>query len=321
VPFEPLSLSNVTIAETSPQVFKIDFGRSLSKYAALPSFEIWNGSEVVPLAREDQWSTSRDSVTLHTTSKGLIVGAEHEVRITGPIFLVDSTRRYEPSGQLKVTPSGINAFKLSGTSVVLDDYDPSSQATTSAVLDVVVANSSMAVDLSASPLSLENMTNATSGGDFRSPTLRFALSQLPVGEGSADVTIDLVDGEDSVRGDGERRVFVELTADWTSDGIAATITIPQQTVKAFYETSGGTKVDVEVDNLDSDILTVTSAGANYPSTLDVKLLSALKKVESLSPASLLSEGTFTVTVETSLPIVDSNDNLVTELRAVVQIGE
>jgi hypothetical protein len=204
---------------------------------------------------------------------------------------------------------------------VLDDYDPSSQATTSAVLDVVVANSSMAVDLSASPLSLENMTNATSGGDFRSPTLRFALSQLPVGEGSADVTIDLVDGEDSVRGDGERRVFVELTADWTSDGIAATITIPQQTVKAFYETSGGTKVDVEVDNLDSDILTVTSAGANYPSTLDVKLLSALKKVESLSPASLLSEGTFTVTVETSLPIVDSNDNLVTELRAVVQIGE
>ena len=321
VPFEPLPLSNVTIAETSPQVFKIDFGQSLSKYAALPSFEIWNGSEVVPLAREDQWSTSRDSVTLHTTSKGLIVGAEHEVRITGPIFLVDSTRRYEPSEQLKVTSSGINAFKLSGTSVVLDDYDPSSQATTSAVLDVVVANSSMAVDLSASPLSLENMTNATSGGDFRSPTLRFALSQLPVGEGSADVTIDLVDGEDSVRGDGERRVFVELTADWTSDGIAATITIPQQTVKAFYETSGGTKVDVEVDNLDSDILTVTSAGANYPSTLDVKLLSALKKVESLSPASLLSEGTFTVTVETSLPIVDSNDNLVTELRAVVQIGE
>ena len=320
-PFEPLSLSNVTIAETSPQVFKIDFGRSLSKYAALPSFEIWNGSEVVPLAREDQWSTSRDSVTLHPTSKGLIVGAEHEVRITGPIFLVDSTRRYEPSEQLKVTPSGINAFKLSGTSVVLDDYDPSSQAATSAVLDVVVANSAMAVDLSASPLSLENMTNATSGGDFRSPILRFALSQLPVGEGSADVTIDLVDGEDSVRGDGERRVFVELTADWTSDGVAATITIPQQTVTAFYETSGGTKVDVEVDNLDSDILTVTSAGANYPSTLDVKLLSALKKVESLSPASLLSEGTFTVTVETSLPIVDSNDNLVTELRAVVQIGE
>ena len=321
VPFEPLSLSNVTIAETSPQVFKIDFGQSLSKYAALPSFEIWNGSEMVPLAREDQWSTSRDSVTLHTTSKGLIVGAEHEVRITGPIFLVDSMRRYEPSEQLKVTPSGINAFKLSGTSVVLDDYDPSSQATTSAVLDVVVANNSMAVDLSASPLSLENMTNATSGGDFRSPTLRFALSQLPVGEGSADVTIDLVDGEDSVRGDGERRVFVELTADWTSDGIAATITIPQQTVTAFYETSGGTKVDVEVDNLDPDILTVTAAGANYPSTLDVKLLSALKKVESLSPASLLSEGTFTVTVETSLPIVDSNDNLVTQLRAVVQIGE
>jgi hypothetical protein len=110
VPFEPLSLPNVTIAETSPQVFKIDFGQSLSKYAGLPRFEIWNGSEAVPLAREDQWSTARDSVTISTTSKGLNVGSEHEVRINGPIFLVDSTRRYEPSEQLTITPSGINAI-------------------------------------------------------------------------------------------------------------------------------------------------------------------------------------------------------------------
>ena len=321
VPFEPLPLSNVAITETSPQVFKIDFGQSLSKYAELPSFEIWNGSEAVPLAREDQWSTARDLVTIYTTSKGLIVGSEHEVRITDPIFLVDSTRRYELSEQLKITPSGINAFKLSGTSVVLDDYDPSSQTTMSAALDVVMADNLMAVDLSATPLSLKNMENAISGGDFRSPTLRFALSQLATGEGTVDVTIELVDGEDSVRDDGEQRILVEMSADWASDGVAATITVPQQTVTALYETSGGTKVDIEIDNLDSDILTVTSAGANYPSTLDLKLLSALKKFDSLSLDSFLSEGTFTVTVETSLPIVDINNNLITELRGKVQIGE
>ena len=78
---------------------------------------------------------------------------------------------------------------------------------------------------------------------------------------------------------------------------------------------------IDVDNLDSDMLSITAAGANYPATLNLKLLSALNKIQSLSPASLLSTGAFNINVTTTLPMVDSEGNAVTKLGAIVHIGD
>ena len=319
-PLSPLNLEGVTVTELSTQTFSIDFGQPLSKYAALPGFEIWNGSATVPLAREELWTSDRSQVTVYASSKGLIGGAEHEMRIVDPLFIVDSTRRYELAEALTFTPSGVNAFKLAGDSIQLNDYDPDSQAVVVSNVDVVSGGGSMSIDLSASPLNIDNMTNATAGSDFKTPTLSFGLDSLPVSEGTATVAINLIDGDDQIKSSAERQIAVEFTVDWVSDGANASITVPAQTVDAFYVTSAGIAVEIAVENLDADTLSITSGGPVYPATLDLKLLSALNKVDALSPASLLGAGTYHVSLTTSLPMVDADGSVVTELNAVVQIG-
>ena len=319
-PLSPLNLEGVTVTELSSQTFSIDFGQPLSKYAALPGFEIWNGSATVPLAREELWTSDRSQVTVYASSKGLIGGAAHEMRIVDPLFLVDSTRRYELAEALTFTPSGVNAFKLAGDSIQLNDYGPDSQAVVVSNVDVVSGGGSMSIDLSASPLNIDNMTNATAGSNFKTPTLSFGLDSLPVSEGTGTVAINLIDGDDQIKSSAERQIAVEFTVDWVSDGANASITVPAQTVDAFYVTSAGIAVEIAVENLDADTLSITSGGPVYPATLDLKLLSALNKVDALSPASLLGAGTYHVSLTTSLPMVDADGSVVTELNAVVQIG-
>ncbi|MDC1514246.1 hypothetical protein N8456_09150 [Porticoccaceae bacterium] len=320
-PLSILTLDDVSITANNSVSYTIDFGQSLSKYATLPRFEIWNGSETVPLAREDLWSASRDTVTLYATSKGLINGAEHEIRILDPIFLVDSTRRYEVLDTLTFTPSGINNFKLLPGAVQLLDYNPVTQQVITSDITLTSSNGVMAADIRNTPINLLNIQNAESGGDFKSPTLKFGLERLPVGEGSVTVTIDLVDGIDAVRDENERRVFVQIEADWVADGVDAILTVPEQTISAFYINRAGTKVDVEIDNFDSDLLTVNSGGANYPTSLDVKWLAVLGKIDFLELSSLLKEGDYHVSVTTSLPLVDATNAEVNEVNIIFSISE
>lgn len=320
-PLSPLPLEGITVNEAARQEFIVDFGKPLSKYAPLPRFEIWNGQAKVPLSRANLWSSDRETVTIYATAQGLISGVEHELRILDPIFLVNSIRRYEPVQTLTLTPTGVNAFRLASNSIQLNDYNPSTQSDVTSSIDVTAGEGAMSADLSASPLNLQNMTNATAGGDFKAPTLSFALESLPVGSGTASVGINLIDGVDNLKSDGERQIFVDFSVDWSSDGVSASITVPAQTVTPFYVTSGGTRVDLEIDNLDADILTVTSGGPSYPASLNVKLLAALNKVDVISPSSLLRAGVFNVMITTTLPIVDSQGATVSELSAIVKIGE
>ena len=319
-PLTALSLTNVTIIESGQQEIEIDFGQSLSAYL-LPDFDVWNGNSVVPLAKEIQWSDLRDKATINLTTQNLINGSEHEVRILTPIFLKDSTRQYALSQPLLFIPSGANAFKLEGTSVRLTDYNPVTQSYNSNTLAVSASSGAMSIDLRTTPLNQQNMANATTSGDFNTPILSFDLASLPVGVGSAKIEIFLLDGEDNVKSEGERRIYLELNAEWQSDGVNASITLPIQTVTAFYETSGGTRVDLEIDNLDADMLSVSSGGVNYPSSLDLKILSALNKVDFLSPSSLLRPGKFHVKVITNLPMVNNDNTEVTALNVIFQIGQ
>jgi len=319
-PLTPVPLTDVTITESGQQEIEINFGQSLAAYL-LPTFDIWNGNSVVPLAREIQWSDLRDKATINITTQNLINGSEHEVRILTPIFLKDSTRKYVLNQPLLFTPSGANAFKLEGTSVRLTDYNPETQSYNSNTLAVSASSGAMSIDLRTTPFNKQNMENATTSGDFNSPILSFDLASLPLGEGSAKVEIYLLDGEDNVKSKGERRIYLELNAQWQSDGVNASITLPIQTATAFYETSGGTRVDLEIDNLDADILSVSSSGVNHPNSLDLKILSDLNKVDFLSPSSLLRPGQFHVKVITNLPKVNNDNTEVTELNVIFQIGQ
>ena len=314
------SLEGVSVTEVAARQIRIDFDQPLSAYAALPQFEVWSGATQVLFAAETEWNTDRNSATVSLSSLGYTNGVETEVRLVDPVFLVDDIRRYQLAEELIFTPSGSNAFTLSGTTVTLNDYNPSSQAFSSNLLTLSSTEGTLNVDLRSNSLNLLNMQNATNGGDFRSPTLSFSLQSLAIGEGSATVTINVVDGVDGSRTDGERQISLELLVDWVSDGVNASVTVPPQSLVASYVTAAGTLVELEIENDDADMISITSNGVSYPATLDIKLLSALTKVSAVSPSSILRSGTLHVNVATTLPLADRDNAEITELNAIIQIG-
>ncbi|MFW2422382.1 MAG: hypothetical protein ACN4EJ_07190 [Porticoccaceae bacterium] len=320
-PLEPLELAGISVSELTNQQVDIDFGQTLSQYASLPKFQVWNGNSEVPLAADDNWNSDRSSVTLSLTSQGLITGTEHEVRILDPIFLVNSTRRYIPAENITFTPRGVNAFQIAMETAYLRDFDPATNRSYSRDINLSTVEGTLSMDLENTPLNLANMQNATSGGNFKTPTLIVALARLPVGQGDATFTMELTDGDDGIRSSGERAVHLTLNAQWQSDGASGSITIPRQEINAYYVNASGDRVDVTVDNLDSDMISLTSNGAAYPANLDIKLLSALQKVAVFSPSSLLSSGSYTVTITTTLPIVDGDENTISQLSTTFKIGE
>jgi len=104
----PMQGMAVTVAETASQELTINFAQSLSAYAPLPSFEVWNGIQAIPLAEEVVWSEDRDTAIIQTTSVGWTGGLENEVRVLDPLFIVNSIQRYEPESALTFISNNTN---------------------------------------------------------------------------------------------------------------------------------------------------------------------------------------------------------------------
>ena len=58
-----------------------------------------------------------------------------------------------------------------------------------------------------------------------------------------------------------------------------------------------------------------------PSSLNVKLLSLLNKVEFISPSGLLGAGDFHLSVGTDLPLTDGSNNTVNQLDVLFSVGD
>ncbi len=230
-----------------------------------------------------------------------------------------------PSGEsvdgLSVIIEIVDAFKLADSEITLIDYDPSSGEEVATVLDVDVAvvDGFLTADLRDVPLNLLNMENAVSGSDFRTPVVSFGLSAIPSGSGTETVTMNLIDGTDAVRDDGERQVGFEFTVDWMADRVSATITAPAQEIEAFYKTRDGVEVAVSVSNIDSDVLSISQDGAIYPATLDIKLLGLIGQLKALPLASLLSAGVYHVDITTTMSLVDPTGLAFDGLKVIIEI--
>ncbi|EAS46309.1 hypothetical protein GB2207_00010 [marine gamma proteobacterium HTCC2207] len=214
-----------------------------------------------------------------------------------------------------------DTFRLSNAAVTLTDYYPLDGSTVTNTLDYTVVGNMAKVDLRAAPLNLTNMQNAIYGGDFKAPVISFGLAALPTGSGSETLTIALVDGVDSFVDSGERQVYVSLDIDWESDGNTASVIIPQQSVNAYYKTSTGVQIDVQVTNVGADVLKVSAAGANNPATLEVKLLSLISQLSALPLADILDIGVYHLDVITSLPLNAPSGESVDGISAIVEITD
>ena len=214
-----------------------------------------------------------------------------------------------------------DAFKLGDAKITLQDINPSDGSVTSSVHETTVVDGFLSVDMRDAPLSLLNIEKGLYGLDFTSPKVLFSLSAIPSGTGTETVTINLIDGTDAVRGAGERQITVALEIEWDADGNAAAITAPAQDLTAYYLTGDGVRFDVALTNADLDVLSVTSAGAGYPASLELKLLSLITKLSGLPLADILSAGEFHLDVTTSMPLISPAGLAVEGLKAVIKIQD
>ncbi|MDC0491384.1 VCBS domain-containing protein, partial [Paracoccaceae bacterium] len=221
-----------------------------------------------------------------------------------------------------VTPTSSNAFQISSAQIEWNDYDPTLGVDVTNRVESTTTGNQMSLGSDAVALNLQNLTNAANtSGSFKSPTLSFELLKVPTGSGSGTISFSLIDGSDATRSGSERQINIDIAVNWDGDGESATITIPVQDVTGSYVTSSGLTVDITIANLDSDAISVSKAGANYPSTLDVKLGAIIDKLETVGSSSLLQEGTFNLNVTTDLPLSDASGTSLTSVSTNIELVE
>lgn len=305
------------------EVLSINFATPLSKYAELPAIMVTNSEGVaVPTDGDPVINASYDRIDVTMTGENLAYGASYEIDFDGWVFQKDSALRLSLAEPLTAPLEGANSFVVaSDAQFTLNDYDPATGENSEIATGFTVSNGAMIVDLSGDAINQQNIDNALNGGDFEVPTVALTLDRTAVDSNTMSLTMTLIDGTDTTADSGERVASLSLDLNWQGNGATATFTAPVQTVEGYFVTSQGVQVDVTVENLDADIITLTTAGVNYPATMEIKLISVLSKLDGLLPSSLLRAGTYTAVVEfTGLPMQTDADETIDSMIIHFTIG-
>jgi len=245
-------------------------------------------------------------------------------KLAADAFMENTSAHIVPAQTL----TSANAFQISNTQVIWNDYDPASQLDIQNRVTLATTNSAITIDTSETSFNLQNLKNAANEtGVFKTPTISVELAKVPTGSGSGTISIDLIDGNDAIftpgnwPNSGERKVHLDINIDWTADGTTAQITLPVQTVLGYYYISSGSRIDFEIDNLDSDTISITKAGFDYPASLDLNFISLIDKFEQVGSISVLQEGSFYLTVSTDLPLADESGNTITSISSILKITD
>ena len=214
------------------------------------------------------------------------------------------------------------AFQISNNMVTWTDYNPSSATAGTDIQTTVMTtttDSTKTVDMGG-PVYL-NHTNLTylfdaesAGTTGKSPMLKFNLSDVPTGVGSATITASILDhngadGTEGVQAAGESGITLTATVDYNGDGTTATLTVPVQSASGSFKKSDGTESTFTVASLESDAFTITQNvqvdGTSLP-TLDVKM-SALYDafIAGAGSSDMVDIGSYGVKIETTLPLADA----------------
>lgn len=321
VPAAYLEITDALLETGADDSVTVDFGRSLSEYAALPELSLAQGGTTLQLTNEVTWSGDKRRAVLSYSRLGLDADSAVTLQIDGPIFLPNQVRRYRLVSPLTFEVVGKNAFALAQSEVQVGDYSADIDGLRVDTIELTAANGIASVDARSAPLNKANLDSAISGGSFVTPTVSFPLATLPSGSGVATVAMIVTDGSDGDRDSGERQISVQADITWSGDGLRADITAPAQTVSASYETSTGVAVNLEVENFSADVLRVATSGVQVPASLDVRIASLLQRFDALIPASLVRAGDYHVAITTDLPLVDADGNAITELQLLISIGD
>jgi len=300
----------------------VSFANRLNLYATLPDLYVVNSNnEKLPLARDVVWNSLRSQATLYIAAS---VPTYSEVTVSTDdwLFLRDSVERYALPDTLKVTVLPSSSFVLDdGVEAVVTDFDPAS-GYGELFTDLSIASNTATIDMVSQPLDGDNIANLLANvSSAKLPMASIPIRVIPSGRGSANVTIELYAGNDSVKDTGERYAELSFTLNWQADGRSALVSVPSQDVEGLFITNSGLAVEITIENFDEDVIGITTGGVNYPSSLDIRFMQVLNKVNSILPTNILTNGEYTVVVTTDLAIVDQDGNALDELLVKFSIGD
>ena len=209
-------------------------------------------------------------------------------------------------------------FVLSGSRVILTDYNPSAGDFESDEFDLNRSGTAFTVDLQSAPLNLDNLNNGANGMDYRESRLSFPITSLPLGQGSAIFDLEMTTGVDGSLDSGESQLKCQIALTWISDGIIASIDEPEQTIELTVIRSG-LKLWVSIGSF--DVLGISDGDPHFK-MLDIKLLSALSEAVKLDAglfASLLTPRTLHLKMKTTLPIIDLDGVAIDEVNTILRL--
>tara|TARA_B100001013_G_scaffold195835_1_gene118396 strand:- start:85 stop:4056 length:3972 start_codon:yes stop_codon:yes gene_type:complete len=236
--------------------------------------------------------------------------------------------------------SGIDGFRLAPGSLILTDYLGGLSDTPNVMrLYPSVSNETLTTNVVGGLMDRHNL-NAMLDADTatgKAPVLTLVLDSIPAAgsSGTTTVTTTLYDGDDTTRingtsghagsNPGERALQTSLDVNWSSDGSTVTLTIPIQTMTVTYTAANGTAIEGAWTNSDSDALTFTKGGVDYPSTLDLKLatfLSGRQGVAGPDLADFFTAGDYFLDVNFGdLAIYDAYNRKFTRAQTAFSVGE
>jgi hypothetical protein len=206
--------------------------------------------------------------------------------------------------------------------VTWTDYDPSSATAGTDITSTVMTTTTDSTGTVAMGGRVYlNHTNLTylfdadsAGTTAKSPTLKFKLSDVPTGSGTATVKVGILDhiGADSgaaVQAAGESGIELTATVNYIGNGTTATLTVPVQSASGKVKKSDGTESTFTLSNLDADAFSITENvnvdGTSF-TTLDVKMSSVYDAfIVGAGNSDMVNIGAYAVGIETTLPLKDA----------------
>ena len=316
------TLSGVTTEYANKRI-DVNFSNPLNQYAALPDlYLVDSANKKLPLARKVVWNPIRNKATLYLASS-IAINSDVKITTGDGMFVRNSAERYALPDNLIVTVASSDWFVLDdGMEVVVSDFNPATNNNVELVTRLSIAGNTATIDMLSESLNGDNIANLlASDSSAQVPEASMPIRVIPTGQGSANMAIELYAGNDTVTDAGEHYAELSFTFNWQADSSSALFVVPAQDVESSFITSLGQEVEVSIENFAEDVIGMTTAGINYPSSLDIRFMQVLNKVNSVLPTNIFTNGEYMALVKTDLPMIDQGDNKINEILVKFSIGD
>jgi Ca2+-binding RTX toxin-like protein len=145
---------------------------------------------------------------------------------------------------------------------------------------------------------------------------------VPTGSGSATIKATIIDGADGTRTTPENEISVEFGVTYLGNGTAATITATAADATGSYTKGDGTSVSFTIDNTSADVFGVTAGDVRtgVQAKLDIALGPLYDAfIAGAGRADLLEAGTYSIAVETTLPLQNYANETVTKFTTTMKV--